>query len=227
MKISPELMHRLRAVIEEIFDANLIRVSSMKDLGGSSSLTSLLTTTTKTPLKTLLLLTYLKSQEGKNNFNEPAVISVPTQELRIMQFTQFYGVYPKHVGVGAARKAFEKAMKKATFEVILAGANRYAKECVDKEKRFICLPATWLNQERWSDEDNISILMQPQNKEQTIELIKKYDGFIVRAEADNDPGRARKLREARAELTLRLSAHKDLGVEDTYAAPPPSDTHHD
>lgn len=70
-----------------------------------------------------------------------------------LDFKLFYEeVYPKRVGRGAARKAYSAARKKADADKILAGAQRYAAAMKDKEPRFICHPATWLNQERWDDD---------------------------------------------------------------------------
>lgn len=69
----------------------------------------------------------------------------------IWDFDQFWRQYPHKVGKGAARRAFDAAMKKkgTTFPDLMLGLARYAAKTDD---RPWCNPATWLNQERWLDE---------------------------------------------------------------------------
>lgn len=69
-------------------------------------------------------------------------------------FDEFYGIYPRHVGKDAARKAFLRALLRADARVIIDGAKRWADHCVAtrKEQRFIAHPGTWLNQGRWQDD---------------------------------------------------------------------------
>lgn len=66
-------------------------------------------------------------------------------------FDTWYGVYPKHVGVAAARKSYAKARKTADAETLLAAAYVMARAYAT-DKKFCPNPATWLNQERWADE---------------------------------------------------------------------------
>lgn len=68
------------------------------------------------------------------------------------EFEEFYQAYPRHEGKGAAREKYKIARRKADHEAILAGARRAAAAYSEREKRFIPLPATWLHQERWTDE---------------------------------------------------------------------------
>jgi hypothetical protein len=68
------------------------------------------------------------------------------------QFEQFWRTYPRRIGKGAARKAFEKALKLATFEEIMTGITRQLPYYSSREQQFIPHPTTWLNQERWADE---------------------------------------------------------------------------
>lgn len=48
-------------------------------------------------------------------------------------------------------KAYKHARKKTSHEVLLVGAKREAAKPTDP--KYIPHPATWLNQERWLDED--------------------------------------------------------------------------
>ena len=68
------------------------------------------------------------------------------------QFEHFWKSYPRRIGKGAARKAFEKALKLATVEEIMTGLHRQIPYYQSREQQFIPHPTTWLNQERWSDD---------------------------------------------------------------------------
>jgi hypothetical protein len=68
-------------------------------------------------------------------------------------FNEWYAIYPKHVGRGAAVNSYTKARKNgATAEQLMAGARRYAAERKGEDPKFTAQPATWLNQERWTDD---------------------------------------------------------------------------
>lgn len=68
----------------------------------------------------------------------------------ISLFDKFWEVYPRQTAKGSARESFGKALKKATFEEILAGATRLAND-PNLDVAFAPHPSTWLNQERWGD----------------------------------------------------------------------------
>lgn len=64
----------------------------------------------------------------------------------------FWAKYPHKVGKGAAMKSFDRIAKRPDrppFSEIMAGLDRYIRE--KPPDRPWCNPATWLNQERWSD----------------------------------------------------------------------------
>lgn len=67
-------------------------------------------------------------------------------------FDRFWSGYPRKDAKGGARKAWTSALKKATADEIVAGVERYRDRVRNTERRFICTPAKWLNDERWSDE---------------------------------------------------------------------------
>jgi len=75
----------------------------------------------------------------------------PSSEPSSISFNRFYEAFPRHQGKGAARKAYERALGKADEATILAGAEQY-RDDRNREAEFTCLPATWLNQERWADD---------------------------------------------------------------------------
>lgn len=67
-------------------------------------------------------------------------------------FEEFWSWYPRKTGKGAARKAYEKALKKRNHIALCDAANRLASDPNLPEPQFIPHPATWLNEERWDDE---------------------------------------------------------------------------
>lgn len=70
-------------------------------------------------------------------------------------FDRFWHTYPRRVGKGAARKAWEKlSPDQPLVDAILAAVERdKATDQWQRENgRYIPHPATWLNQQRWEDE---------------------------------------------------------------------------
>lgn len=67
-------------------------------------------------------------------------------------FDRFWNVYPRKAGKQAAVKAWAKAIKSTSPDVIVDGASRFAADPNLPEKQFIPHPATWLNAGRWDDE---------------------------------------------------------------------------
>lgn len=67
-------------------------------------------------------------------------------------FDDFWAVYPRRDDKGHARTAWARAVRKADVSVIIDGARRLRDDPNLPEKKFIALPATWLNGERWGDE---------------------------------------------------------------------------
>lgn len=69
------------------------------------------------------------------------------------EFAAFWSAYPRRTAKIDAMKAYVKARKLASAEDILSGVARYKRHLPD-EVRYICHPATWLNQGRWMDEED-------------------------------------------------------------------------
>lgn len=69
-------------------------------------------------------------------------------------FIRFYDLYPRHEGRGQARRAWRAATAKAKPPDIMAGLARAIARwrSAGTDPKFIPLPATWLNGERWGDE---------------------------------------------------------------------------
>lgn len=69
----------------------------------------------------------------------------------LVGFDAFWRVYPRREGKGAARNAWDKAIRKANAQDILIAAERY-RDDPNREPQYTAHAATWLNQERWDDD---------------------------------------------------------------------------
>ncbi len=64
-------------------------------------------------------------------------------------FDSWWEGYPDKVGKGKARLAFAKALTKTSIDQLILGVERY--KATKPIARSWCNPATWLNEERWTD----------------------------------------------------------------------------
>ena len=67
-------------------------------------------------------------------------------------FDDLWSIYPKKVGKGQARKAFNAALRKVDYDKIHAALIDYVKASTGKDKKYLPHLSTWLNGERWDDE---------------------------------------------------------------------------
>ena len=69
-------------------------------------------------------------------------------------FLAFWQAYPRRIGKGDARTAFNKAATKIDPNTIVQAALAYAKHVIAEgtEQKFIPHASTWLNGERWEDD---------------------------------------------------------------------------
>lgn len=81
----------------------------------------------------------------------------PTENLnskevskRVSNFDEWWTHYPRKEGKGAARKEFDKALKKTKLDVLIASAQSYCDD-PNREPKFTVQPARWLREERWED----------------------------------------------------------------------------
>jgi hypothetical protein len=82
-----------------------------------------------------------ETEQNKNKAHSPRLVD--------SLFADFWKLYPRRIGKGAAEKAWQKAVKEVPADVILAGVQRYQ---WPSDPQFTPHPATWLNQKRWLDE---------------------------------------------------------------------------
>ncbi|MBA9034951.1 hypothetical protein [Rhizobium leguminosarum] len=72
--------------------------------------------------------------------------SAPENDL---QFERFWYAYPNKTGRPSAEKAFSQAIKRASFDEIMAGVRTYAAKTDDRQW---CSPVKWLSDDRWKDQ---------------------------------------------------------------------------
>lgn len=92
---------------------------------------------------------------NENMINEDIPpISPPKLKNWELQFEEFWKEYPRKVGKGAAKRAFEKVIKSMTLETLVTAVRRQkcGSQWTKDNGQFIPHPATWLNQARWEDE---------------------------------------------------------------------------
>jgi hypothetical protein len=66
-------------------------------------------------------------------------------------FTTFWSIYPKKADKPAARRAFEKALKRTTLEVIVDGATKY-RDDPNRQDAYTKNGSTWLNNDAWEND---------------------------------------------------------------------------
>lgn len=116
--------------------------------------------------------------------NVPVIQSNPNpnpireSESETRAFDAFWAAYPKKVGKGEARKAFDKA--KVAVEVLLRAleAQKLSDQWKRDNGRYIPNPATWLNQGRW--EDDLSVSGNPDPKEEVIANMDRMEKYLER-----------------------------------------------
>lgn len=103
------------------------------------------------------------------NENENTSITSSVKVTREEQFNDWWSVYPKKVGKGAARKSFFKLP--ASVIPLLIPATEKQKNSQQWKKDggiYIPNPATWLNQGRWEDE------LPEGELEQSYDMLKRW-----------------------------------------------------
>lgn len=87
-----------------------------------------------------------------NNIKNTSIKEDNSKDMSTKLFEHFWQIYPRKIGKGAAKIAFDKASKKEHGHVILQVAESYANKPDLPDLQFIPHPSTWLNQERWNDD---------------------------------------------------------------------------
>lgn len=85
------------------------------------------------------------------------------------EFAVWYSEYPNKVGKAHALKAFKAARKKADLETLMTGLRRYVSN--KPADRQWCNPATWLNGERWLDQEAAPAVNQAAAEDEVDRMI--------------------------------------------------------
>jgi hypothetical protein len=102
-------------------------------------------------------------------------------------FDEWYSLYPRKEARRAAEKAYWAALKRATAEEIRDGLKRsMIKWKMDgTERRYIPLPASWLNANRWMDE---IVLNGSEGKDAMIDRVRQKDALAKQMGIERQPG---------------------------------------
>lgn len=76
---------------------------------------------------------------------------VSRRDTNDAEFDQFWSAYPRKIGKGHARKAWEKAITKTDTNTIIEATIKY-RDDPQRDPEYTAHPSTWLNGERWHDE---------------------------------------------------------------------------
>lgn len=68
------------------------------------------------------------------------------------RFDEFWSVFPRKEGKGAAKAKYAIALRKTTAQALIDAAGKFRDRMRGKDPQYVAMPATWLHQERWTDE---------------------------------------------------------------------------
>lgn len=88
-------------------------------------------------------------------------------------FDQFWKIYPIKKDKPKARRAFEKALKRASLQTILDGATRY-RDDPNREDKYTKYPEGWLNNDAWENGPLPAPKPHRSNWEDAADLARKY-----------------------------------------------------
>ena len=92
-------------------------------------------------------------EEIQEVVKKPRPSTAALEKQMAEDFEAWYAIYPKHVSRGEATKAYTKARKNGVAaEALNKGAQDYAAERKGQDPKYTKAPATWLNQECWTDD---------------------------------------------------------------------------
>lgn len=110
---------------------------------------------------------HLTTNNNVNNVNNVNKTNV--------DFENFWQLYPNKKGKGAALKSWRKIKPNKEFADKIINAVKIQKtwpEWTKDNGQFIPMPSTWLNQERWDDEQKNELLFTQQKTKAEISLEK-------------------------------------------------------
>jgi len=118
-------------------------------------------------------------------------------------FDALWDAYPKKVAKGAARRAFDRLMRRPdapTIDTLIKAVERYASNVRDMQ--YCAHLATWLNSERWLDEQQVDVVVE--HVDPAIESARSMGAAMAHA------GRTRD--ELLTSMSHRTTAEQDAAV---------------
>lgn len=100
------------------------------------------------------------------SMNHPEPLS-PTS-VEPSPFDDFWKLYPRKVGKGKALEAWGKAIANESPETIIGAVAKYREDVAGAERKYLPYPGTWLNQERWFDYVEVSLVDKILGKEDDL-----------------------------------------------------------
>lgn len=107
----------------------------------------------------------------KNNNKEDKVIETHAHSEKL--FDEFWNAYPRKLDKAKAFRAFKSALKRATFEDILAGVIAYRNDPA-RNPDFTKYPATWLNADSWENAAGPGASPHTERNQREREVSKQY-----------------------------------------------------
>jgi hypothetical protein len=197
-------VHYQQAPVRNHYKSNLyfVRLTGVTDYESGVTNTDTGVTNTQRGVTTGVV------QSLNRTITEP---STETHEREL--FEEFWKEYPKKSDKRIALKAFKSAMRRTTFDQILAGLIAYRQATESIEQRFVKNPATWLNADAWENQiqpspDSEAAERAKQRRDREIERSKEYLAEIRESESQAS---APKLCEHGKNLALCVPCSKSLG----------------
>ena len=97
--------------------------------------------------------------EGNAPNPNPNIKTNPTREPD--GFAEFWAIYPKKVGKGAAESAWRKLRPSPSACVAAVESAKRSPQWLKDGGQFVPNPATWLNQRRWEDGEPLQLVPNP------------------------------------------------------------------
>lgn len=98
-----------------------------------------------------------KEEKGKEKAPTPPKENTPLGDINISpppdRFDEWWEIYPLKKAKGRARKAWKPAKAKTSEEFLISSLRAWVAKNVGTDPKYIPHPASWLNDERWTDAD--------------------------------------------------------------------------
>mgnify|MGYP003083364543 FL=1 len=92
-------------------------------------------------------------KNNKNNISCNKNSEIEVLDQKEMWFESFWEIYPKHQDKKKAKQKFLKACtNEKEYKAIMDGLRNVLPVWAKKDTKYIPMPTTWLNGERWNDE---------------------------------------------------------------------------